>query len=219
VEYDWVNNPIVRQVATTNVPYDQIQDMRRSLEDLYILVSALNLRINLNNVDPSTKRGVFTDPFLDDDMRDQGTPQTGAIVEGRLALPIVPQVHSLPNNNDVIQLLPYTHTVILSQEDNSEGMLINPYASYAPLPGQLILSPQVDRWVEVVQTWLSPLTLVFYVPWGPGMWISAWTQLLARTKSRIPNLRQINVNFQLKGFVPGENLVSLTFDGINVTPP
>lgn len=217
VEYDWINNPIIRQVATTNVPYDQMQTALRSIENLYSLVAALNLRLNANNLDPTTKRGMFTDPFFDDDRRDQGTEQSGAIVGDALRLPITPTLHSLPNNNATLQLLPFTNDIALSQEDNSETMLINPYAAFDPLPCQITLSPAVDRWVDVVQHWQSPITLIFFFQ-GGGSFTSVWTQLLARTRARLPNLRQISVNFELRGFVPGESLTSLTFDGINVTP-
>lgn len=218
VTYDWVNNPIVRQIATTHVPYDQIQSMRASLEDLFTLVANLNMKVNLANTDPSTKRGMFTDPFIDDDLRDQGIVQTGSIVQNSLQLPIAATIIQPLQNTENNKYLPYTHTPILAQLSYSECMLINPYDNFEPQPAKLALIPPVDRWVDIHQTWTSPITLVFVFR-GRGGGVSVWTEILSRTRAQIPFIRRINVDFAIEAFLPTEQLTLLTFDGVNVTPP
>lgn len=217
ITLDWVNPPFVQQIATTNVPYDRIQALIRGQADLYSLVAQLNLRLNANNTDPSTKRGMFVDPFFDDDMRDAGTLQTAAILEGSLELAIDSGVLELPTNNSELSLLPYVSDVILEQPNQTESMLINPYQAFDPLPAVVSLNPPVDRWVDFEYSWTSPKTLIYSRRGWGGVFNRV--NIVSRSQRSLEFLRQRVVNFTIRGFVPGETLASATFDGINVTPP
>lgn len=217
VTLDWVNPPFVRQIATTNVPYDHIQELIRGQSDLYSLVAQLNLRINANNTDPASKRGVFVDPFFDDDLRDAGILQTAAILDGTLELGVESGVVELPDNNTELALLPYDSEVVLEQPNQTESMLINPYQAFAPLPAVVRLIPSVDRWVDFEYSWTSPRTLIYSARGWGGVFTRV--SITSRSQRSIQFLRQRTVNFTIKGFVPGETLASATFDGINVTPP
>lgn len=94
----------------------------------------------------------------------------------------------------------------------------------------------MDRWTETQTTWLSATTQKFIVDnaikdayhyrlygtnlagWPSYTTSTTQTVLVSSTTSRIENLRQIDVKFEATGFGPGEQLVSLKFDGITVTP-
>ncbi len=84
----WGIAPIVEQSAVRNVPYFEIVNMREALLDLYDLVAQERLKSDVSAREVAAKRGVFVDPFLDDDLRDQGIAQTAASFGGALRLPV-----------------------------------------------------------------------------------------------------------------------------------
>ncbi len=53
------------------VPMNELEAMKKGINDLYALVAEEGLRSDANSRKPTTKKGVFVDPFFDDDMRDQ----------------------------------------------------------------------------------------------------------------------------------------------------
>lgn len=65
-----------------------IEAMRSTINDLYDLIAQERLRNDANSREPAAKKGIFVDPFFDDDMCDQGVNQTAAIVDRELTLPI-----------------------------------------------------------------------------------------------------------------------------------
>ena len=69
-----------------------IEAMRKSINDFFTLVAEERLKNDANASAPSSKKGIFVDPFLDDDMRDQGIEQSAAIVDGSLCLPISAEI-------------------------------------------------------------------------------------------------------------------------------
>ncbi|GHU21938.1 hypothetical protein FACS189472_14760 [Alphaproteobacteria bacterium] len=72
-----------------------IEALKDMVLNLYYLMSQERLKNDANASDPSTKKGIFVDPFFDDDMRDQGISQTGAIVDKCLTLPVHSEVRDL----------------------------------------------------------------------------------------------------------------------------
>ena len=67
---------------------NDLEAMKKSINDLYALVAEERLRSDASLREPTAKKGVFVDPFFDDDMRDLGIAQTAAIVNKELTLPI-----------------------------------------------------------------------------------------------------------------------------------
>jgi hypothetical protein len=131
------------------------------LMNLYYSVAQERLKNDANASDPSTKRGLFVDPFFDDDMRDQGIAQTGAIVDGCLTLPISSEVVDLAKDRE-IYLLPHELEPVVSQELQTGSMKINPYCAFDPIPADVNITLNVDHWTEIETQWLSPITYKYY---------------------------------------------------------
>lgn len=254
VEQKWLGTPAVNNDGIKAIPFSQLQQMRSLINDLFELVSIERLERDIASAEPSSKLGVFVDPFLDDDMRDQGITQDAAIVGGVLMLPLQPSPFLPGTNNSADRMLPYSQETILRQELATGSERINPYQSFDPLAATLVLNPAVDRWTELdVSTsvfrkkswwnkrwwwwgWLGNRgdvsisddweTITFsgqvsdvqLAPWIRGR--RNWRKLrkLEIDREPVAFLRQIQVQFTLSGFEPGETLSQLLFDGINVTP-
>lgn len=225
VFWNWGATPTVVNDAIRAIPFDQLESMRRSILDLYDLVALERLRNDISSREPSSKRGVFVDAFIDDDMRDQGIAQTGAIVGGVLQLPIASTAYRAPTNNTQDWMLPYTEEVILQQTQQTGSSKINPYQAFDPIPAAVTLSPDVDRFTLVETNWTSPATQQIMTWLGTtgtfsiqSITSSTRTQLLSESERPAEFLRQITIAFTIDGFDPGETLTQVLFDGINVTP-
>ena len=225
IEQRWGLTPEVTNDGIRAIPFDQLERMRSLIVDLFDLVALERLRNDISSREPSSKRGVFVDPFLDDDLRDQGLTQTAAIVDGTLQLPIVPTVYQAPENNAQDWMLPYTEEVILEQTQQTGSSPINPYQSFDPIPAPVTLTPAVDRFTRIDTIWNSPLTerVVRRVASAAlrgqvRTREEIRTELLSESERPAEFLREILINFTLAGFDPGETLTEVKFDGIDVTP-
>ena len=225
IEQRWGLTPGVSNDGIRAIPFDQLERMRSLIVDLFDLVAVERLRSDISSREPSSKRGVFVDPFLDDDLRDQGITQTAAIVDGTLQLPIAPTVYQAPTNNTQDWMLPYTEEIILEQTRQTGSSPINPYQAFDPIPAAIVLTPAVDRFTAIETVWTSPVTQ------QTSRWLGTTgrfaidsvitttrNELLSETERPAEFLRQIQVNFTLDGFDPGETLAEVKFDGIDVTP-
>ena len=145
----WVGTPKVNNDGIKAIPFSQLQQMRNLIGDLFELVSIERLERNIASREPSSKRGVFVDPFLDDDLRDAGISQDAAVVDGLLMLPLIPSPFLPTTNNAADRLLPFSETAILRQELATGSERINPYQSFDPLSAPLTRNPATDRWTEI----------------------------------------------------------------------
>ena len=224
IEQRWGLTPNVINDGIRAIPFDQLERMRSLIVDLYDLVALERLKTDISSREPSSKRGIFVDPFLDDDMRDQGLAQTAAIVDGTLQLPIAPTVYRAPDNNAQDWMLPYTEEIILEQTRQTGSSPINPYQAFDPIPAAITLTPAVDRFVQIDTIWTSPATQQIRTFMGStgryseATTVTTRTELLSETERPAEFLRQIQINFSLEGFDPGETLTEVKFDGIVVTP-
>ena len=225
IEWKWGQTPTVTNDAIRAIPFDQLERMRSLIVDLFDLVALERLRNDISSREPSSKRGVFVDPFLDDDLRDQGITQTAAIVDGILQLPIVPTIYMAPDNNTQDWMLPYSEVIILEQTLQTGSSKINPYQAFDPVPAAVTLTPAVDRFTQTNTVWASPVTRQIVMGFTTGSQnfvfntTNTRTQLLSETERPAEFLRQIVINFTIGGFGAGEILTQVLFDGINVTPP
>ena len=224
IEWKWGETPSVVNDGIRAIPFDQLERMRSLIVDLFDLVAVERLKTDISSREPSSKRGVFVDPFIDDDLRDQGLTQTAAIVNGTLQLPIAPTVYLAPTNNTQDWMLPYTEVIILEQTRQTGSSKINPYQSFDPIPAAVTLSPAVDRWTEIDTIWASPITstvvqLVANAALNGQVRsnTSTRTDLLSESQRPAQFLRQISINFTLEGFDSGETLTEVKFDSITVT--
>ncbi|WP_047308781.1 DUF4815 domain-containing protein [Rhodopseudomonas palustris] len=215
---NWGLVPTVRQVGTIRMPFSDLRGLESMVTDLYALVAEERLQRDVDRKEVSSKRGVFVDPLLDDDMRDQGIVQTGAIFNGMLWLPIEPTVTTLPLP-DVS--LSYTTEYVFEQRQITGESKINPYQSFGPPPTDVTLNPSVDLWTDTVDIWTS-INTARQVGWG---WFNFRTDV--DVQERITGsfteaeeiIRQRAVGFTINKWGPNEVLTKVTFDDIDVTPP
>ena len=216
VYQDWTGNtkPKVTNNAIRVVQMADIESMKNMIMDLYYLIAQLELKNDVNANDPTAKKGVFVDPFFDDDMRDQGIEQTGAIIDEKLVLPITTEVHDFAEDQQVY-MLPYTLEAVISQELQTGSMKINPYNAFDPIPADLSIVLNIDHWTEVQTQWLSTITNVYYSTRSSGS--SSTNQLVSKSTKNIAYMRQQTPKFTVEGMKPGERIQKIKFNGIEVT--
>lgn len=220
-----------RGIDNDGVRVQSFEEMRRQRNlDTYLLerVSELALQSDIHTREAGAKAGMFVDPLLGDNMRDQGVEQSAAVVPaqdgGELTLAIDATAHPLPRTFALPTARAWTPKPALEQLLRTSSMQVNPYQSFEPMPAAVTLTPAVDRWTEFDTTWTSAVTRVFdvtrdgYFHIITGTSHSTGTEVVTSSSTDIANLRQIDVTFTLRGFVPGEKLSSVTFDGVAVEP-
>lgn len=219
VRHSWSGNPVVTQDAVSVMPMSDLQGLRGMVLDLYDLVAQERLRNDIGLAEPAAKRGLFVDPLNNDNLRDAGVMQTAAVFDGELSLPITADVSNAGEFTAPV-LLDYTLEVLVEQPYRTGAMKVNPYQAFDPIPARVTLSPEVDFWTETVTTWASAITQRFVVGSGNASFTRTKTtmQLVSSSTQAAQYLRPISVAFKVAGFGPGEQLQSLTFDGIPVTP-
>lgn len=220
VQQTWAATRAVSNDGVRVVPMQDIANLTSRIDFLASLIAQQNLKTDASNRDTSLKKGMFVDPFLNDGMRDQGVPQTAAIVSGKLTLPV--DATPAPMSIDVKKAssLPFTLVPVLEQTARTGSMLVNPYMAFDAIPAVVSLTPSIDRWTDVATSWASPITQ--RITEGGGLQvntsISSSNTLLSTSNKNIETLRQIAVQFSISGFGPDEALKKVAFDGIDVTP-
>lgn len=220
VHQTWTAGRYVVNDGVRVVPMSDIEAMHSRMDAITDLVAQQKLVSDLQSRDQSAQKGLFVDPFLDDNQRDQGIAQTAAVVRGVLTLPIDGGALSPSADIQSDAVCQFTLVPILSQNARTGSMKVNPYMAFAVPPSPVELIPAVDRWTEVISEWTSPVTQAFVQGAGSAVSTStsATTAVIKTQTVPIQNLRPIEVHFRLSGFGPGEALSSVTFDGLPVTP-
>lgn len=229
VDNRWGGKPEIVNIGVRAYPFTKIDSMYNRLIDTLDLVALERLQRDIDSREPVAKNGVFVDPFTSDRYRDAGTPQTAAVFDGLIRLPIAVSHHAL--NQPGVILLDWTERVAVEQPLATACRKINEYMNFNPMPGQMTLTPAVDYWTETATEWTSDSTQAIAVPVtttrtvrANGDQVTTTTRQVAETRivdernELLDFLRQIDVAFEIKGFFPTENLVELTFDGIDITP-
>ena len=224
IAYDWRSGsePVVRNVAIRTIKVSELTAMQRQIADLYDLMALERLRVDANIREPAAKKGLFVDNFLDDDLRDQGVAQTGAIVAGVLTLPITASAQHAKENGNALLTLDYTLTPVIEQLARTGSMKINPYQAFEPVPARVTLNPAVDQFTVTNTTWASDVTERLVI--GSGVLEQVVEtrrseQVLASSSVEAQFLRSLNVSYRVEGFGPGEALAALRFDGIGISQP
>ncbi len=219
IQQTWTGKPIINNNATRVTSMADIESMKTLINNLYYLVAQQNLKIDANASDPSTKKGVFVDPFYDDDMRDQGINQTGAIINETLQLPIKISVLDYLKEEDLV--LPYELEPVITQESRTGFMRVNPYDAFDPIPADVEVTLNIDHWTDIETEWLSPTTNVIYRYnwWGWEHAVSSSGEQLAGViKTNLEYMRQMTQKFTIDGFKANERISKMTFAGIEITP-
>lgn len=215
----WDANRRVVGDAVKVVPMPELAAMGERIDAVLGLVAQQRLESNIHFREAGTKKGLFTDPFIDDSQRDAGTEQTAAIVSGELLLPIEGTEHRPSADIAVPTTLAHTRPAIISQVLRTGSMKINPYMAFQPTPATMTLNPAIDRWTVTTTVWASASTERFTQNADSADTTTTTRSVLLSTTTRpAERLRQIEVRFTIAGFGSGENLQTFTFDGIPVTP-
>jgi hypothetical protein len=212
------------------VPMSDIEAITSRLDNLTDLVAQQKLVSDLATREQAAQKGMFVDPFLDDNQRDQGVAQNAAIIGFALTLPIDGDAINVSADVAAPTTCAFTLEPVLEQTARTGDMKINPYMAFDVPPKPVTLTPAVDRWTVTQTSWLSATTQKFIIDKRSHDWqrninkfpsyttTTMSTVLVRSSSSAIENLRQIEVKFEAKGFGPGEVLSELKFDGIVLTP-
>lgn len=218
----WTDRATVTNDGVRVVPMPELSAINSRLDYMLGLIAQQRLEGSANLREASQKKGLATDPFLDDSLRDAGVAQTAAIVDGELTLAVsVAKVSQMPSDITAPSFLTYSLAERLSQLARTGTMKVNPYMAFDPIPGVVTLTPSYDRWTDVNTLWVSEITQRFTRVFSLGLLLKIDTarrvDLLSTTSRAAEYLRQIEVKFSVSGFGPGETLSALVFDGIPVT--
>jgi hypothetical protein len=207
--------PDVISTAIHAISMTEIQAMRQAISDLYDFVAEERLKNDANSRDPAAKKGLFVDPFFDDDMRDNGIEQNAAIVDQCLQLPISVTVMDTGKSADP-WMLPFTLEPVVEQPLRTGFMKINPYQAFDPLPAIVKIILDTDRWTEVQTVWNSSTTSRFSTSSSSVLQQTLSNSVLISSKTEeAATMRSITQRFTVDGFKPNEQL-TITFDGIEI---
>lgn len=219
VHQHWLaaEQPKVLNNGTRNVTQDEHQKLRalvfKMLDQFERSQISTDPRVSGT---PVSKRGIFTDTFVDDFFRDQGEAQSAATNRGVLQLPIE-NVMMEPVWGEVTTL-PYTEDIVVSQPQRTNFSLINPYDNFTPMPAAMRLEPAADFWTEQRVEWTSPVTMEFTAAPNVPPGTTAFDEQSGTRAEAARFLREIDITVRLAGFGVNENLATLTFDGVDVKP-
>ncbi len=217
----WLDKPAVTNNGTHSIVFDQQARYNGRVRDLLDVVNIMALEHDARGRSASIK-GMIVDPLLDDNGRDQGAPQTAAVVNGCLTL-AVDLVGTVLLGTEAVTL-PWIEEVVVAQLMATSAMKINPYANFERMPSDLKLEPAVDFWTDVITEWTSPATAEFTtvtdsVPAGTVTSATVINEVAAADRTEVATLlRQIDVTATIEGFLVGERLDVLTFDGVSILP-
>ncbi len=216
----WGQTPTVRNVGTRAMHNTRLELHDSLLQDLYDLVAQERLRRDMDSAQPTAKRGLFVDPLLDDDMRDQGLAQTGAIVAATLRLPILTHDETRRIAPRPVTLA-WSEELLIDQPLATSAMKVNPYMAFAPLPARVHIDPAIDTWTALETSWTSAETRTITQAAGVGggaTGVESAIEVIRNDTAEAGTIRPTDVAFDIEGFGVGEPLAGVTFDGIAVTP-
>lgn len=230
IAYNWFSDqsPIVQSVGVRTVTTADMHSMQQQIRNLYDLVAREQLKNDLTLRESASKKGIFVDPFLDNDLRDLGADQTAAMVRGSLMAPLsataVGPYLSSP------KILPFTLRTLLEQSARTGSMKINAYAAIAPMPATVLLDPSQDFWVETNNQFASDVTNTVYqsvnqtigsgalreITTATNTSLNRATSLDSSKSQALGNLRQISIQVNAKGFGNKETVSAMRFDGVDL---
>ena len=228
LENNWGGKPTVTNIGVPAMTMEDNYRLKLRLIDALDLIALERLQRDIDSREPTAKNGVFVDPFTSDRYRDAGVAQTAALFDGLIRLAIDPTFRPLTLPG--VTLLNWTEAVAVEQPLATRCSKINPYQNFEPMPARMSLTPAFDFWTETATEWTSDSTQEIAVPvqvrtsGSNGTTTTTTTRQTATTtmvdnrEEMIDLLRQIPVNYAIKGFGAGEVLQKLTFDDIDITP-
>lgn len=221
----WDGNKSVSNDSVRVVPMTELSQINSRIDHVLQLVARQGLVSDVSLRETAEKKGLFTDAFLDDSQRDAGIAQTAAVFDGLMTLPIAVTIFKADNRGSSgTTYLNKSEVSSVQQVSRTGTMLVNPYMAFGVMPSKVTLNPSIDRWVDVQTDWTSPVTRSIVVAfYSIGLLtqvqsVSVNNVLLSSQVQVLSNLRQIDVEFSVSGFGPGETLSNVKFDGLDVVP-
>jgi len=220
---DWFGLPAIVIDAPKVMPVSEIQALATRVDALFDLVAVERLKTDATAREPTGAKGVFVDPFFDNDMRDTGVAQTAAIVSGELMLPIQP-VFPDPLMASGGAMLNFTLEPVIEQTLATDKIKINPYDSFSPIPCKVTVITPVDRWTTDQVTWdTESVRFIRTGHFVEGVsrvtsttTVSDAIETVARTSTPAQFLRQIPLIVRIEHLGAGEIVPTITFDGVVV---
>lgn len=225
ISQTWRDRQAVVNDGVRVVPFSDIEALMARVEYALGEIARQRLEADVATREAGARVGLFVDALLDDSMRDQGIPQSAAIVNGYLTLPLAVSAYALSQDIKNPTARSFTPQPVLSQPYRTGSMKINPYMAFAVLPAKAKITPDVDRWLDRQAQWTSAATRYFYrqiyAPNHPqhGQTVRTTTnsiETVSTTQKAAETLRRISIAFELSGFGAGEILREISFDGIVV---
>lgn len=206
--------PTLVNNGTRNAPFDEIRKMFDLSLDTRAI--ALNNRAQSKILQRSAGRptGNYSDPLIDDSGRDAGGEQTAAVFNGTIQLNVEPTFVAI--DLGAAKFLDFVEEPVIEQALVTGCVKINPYQNFTPLPVRMSINPSTDFWTESQENRISGQTQMFGS--GNTTRVASVTELRSSTSQLIDTLREIDIEFSISDFGPGEILTSLTFDGLDVMP-
>ncbi|MEM1284954.1 MAG: DUF4815 domain-containing protein [Pseudomonadota bacterium] len=211
----WFGTPDVDADGTRNITVEEQHRYNRALLGALDLIGLERLDRDIDRREPVAKRGTFVDPFTSNLYRDAGEPQTAAVFDGGMELPIVAEFRDIALLD--VATLAYTDEIVIRQDLSSDCLEVNPYQVFTPPPASMALSPSMDFW-EINETAFDPDVTRTFGTGNRSAVQSIATEDLGTTQREARFLRTIPVQFTIEGMGGGENLVALDFDGVSVMP-
>lgn len=208
----------VRASGVRTVQVAEIQALRNDISRLYDMIARDRLTADITLREPAAKKGVFADPFRDDDLRDAGVNQSAVIVGGMLMAPITATLLGPYLSEPVV--LNHDYSTVLEQSVRTGSMKINPYQAAEIAPAAVTLTPAQDFWTEFQNNEVAAITET--IVRGSGNASSTTTrtiEVVSRIETAIPTLRQISVAVKVSGFGPNEAVSAMRFDGLPLPVP
>lgn len=220
IDQTWKTSLTPVDDSTRMVPMETLNGFNTRLDRLLMLFAQLELQSNVAARDAAVKKSIFVDPFFDDSMRDAGQIQTAAVVSGALTLPVRIAALYFGADVDVPTTLPSTLQTAVAQESRTGSMAVNPYDSFSLLPSAVTLSPAADQMTFTVESWTSSRTNRIVsktaVASQAGTTSTESVDLLSSTTDADQYIRPQNVDFTIDGFGPGETLLRVAFENVDV---
>ena len=173
VYQDWLLSARhIRADGIRMITMSQLESINQRLDDLSVLIAEQRLLTDANISEPTAKKGIFVDPFMDDDLRDKGIEQTGAIFNNELTLGMPSKVHATRISTDVVTLTVSSLASLISQLTRTGSMKVNPYMAFEPIPASVVLTPAIDYWTESNTTYIGDVIDTYYG--SPGYYWNGW---------------------------------------------
>jgi hypothetical protein len=221
----WDANRRVINDSVRTVKMEALYALDAKLDHIIGLVAQQRLEASINLRETGAKKGLFTDPFLDDSQRDLGQEQSATVFRGELSLKINADAYPLVGDLGAPNTLAFNIVPVLEQTLKTGEMKVNPYQAFDPIQAKVTLTPAEDCWTSE-----SSMTEVIGMISSKEEWLNGGvgntvtnyidTVLNSYTSSirAADFLRPIAVRFAIVGFSVGELVQQMTFDGIAVTP-